>query len=106
MDETLTFSSSVAYEDLREQARCRIAHKTEDRRLAGLLGPQLAMREFHVNEVELDLQNQELLGSRVDLRASRKRGFQHFDLARVGMLRLANALGRCFVPGNLAWSNL
>jgi signal transduction histidine kinase/CheY-like chemotaxis protein len=88
MDAILSFSSSAAYVELHEQAQCWIAHKTEDHRLAGLLGPQLAMQVFHVNEVELDLQNQTLLGSRVDLKASKTRGFQHFDLAPVGMLRL------------------
>ena len=49
---------------------------------------QAAVQELHVYEAELQIQNEELLGSREQIEESQKKYFRHFDLAPVGLIRL------------------
>ena len=88
MDDTSSFSSSAAFQLLRERAQRRISHQSGAGRAAGIRHRQAVAQDLEIYEVELDLQNQELIGNQEELEASRKRYFQHFDLAPVGMLRL------------------
>jgi PAS domain S-box-containing protein len=47
-----------------------------------------AVEELHIFDAELQIQNEELLESRVQIEESQKKYFRHFDLAPVGLIRV------------------
>jgi len=49
---------------------------------------QAIVEELHVYEAELQIQNEELIGSRAQIEESKKKYFRHFDLAPVGLIRM------------------
>jgi signal transduction histidine kinase len=49
---------------------------------------QAALEELRIHSAELEIQNEELRYSRLELEKTQKMYFRHFDLAPVGMIRL------------------
>jgi PAS domain-containing protein len=79
-------------EQLRQQAEKIIQKKA--RKVPGNLDALLPadakrmLHDLHVQQIELELQNDELRGAQVDLEASRARYFDLYDMAPVGYFTL------------------
>lgn len=78
-----------AYGTLRRRAeqRLRVARPARDES-PSVQDLRSAVEELHIFDVELQIQNEELLESRVQIEESQKKYFHHFDLAPVGLIRM------------------
>jgi PAS domain S-box-containing protein len=90
--------------DLRKRAEKRLQKQSAD---LGVLAPQeswLLLHELQVHQIELEMQNEELRRTQVELEASRARYFDLYNLAPVGYMTLSEQ--GLILEANLTASNL
>ena len=90
--------------DLRKRAEERLQKQSAD---LGVLAPEnrwLLLHELQVHQIELEMQNEELRRTQVELEASRARYFDLYDLAPVGYLTLSEQ--GLILEANLTAANL
>jgi len=90
--------------DLRKRAEERLQKQPAN---LGVLAPQdswLLLHELQVHQIELEMQNEELRRTQVELEASRARYFDLYNLAPVGYMTLSDQ--GLILEANLTASNL
>lgn len=95
--------------ELRERALAMLAESDAATRPAGTGPPteaerQATLHELRVHQIELELQNEELRRSQLELDASRQRWFELYDLAPVGYCTVSE--GGLILQANLAAAEL
>ncbi len=75
--------------DLRQQAEARLQRQSADLDITAPEEAGRLLQELRVHQIELEMQNEELHRTQVELESSRERYFDLYDLAPVGYVTLS-----------------